>query len=78
MNTAISPFRIAVSDDVLEDLRTRLRRTRWPEAELVDDWSQGAPLQWIKDVCQYWAETYDWRQREARLNRFSQDRKSVV
>ena len=33
MNTAISPFRIAVSDDVLEDLRTRLRRTRWPEAE---------------------------------------------
>ncbi|KIU43855.1 MULTISPECIES: epoxide hydrolase family protein [Bradyrhizobium] len=72
MTTAISPFRIAVGDDVLEDLRTRLRRTRWPEAELVDDWSQGAPLRWIKDVCQYWAETYDWRQREARLNRFSQ------
>ena len=72
MTTAISPFRIAVSDDVLEDLRTRLRRTRWPEAELVDDWSQGAPLQWIKDVCHYWAETYDWRQREAQLNRFSQ------
>ncbi|MGY3488831.1 pimeloyl-ACP methyl ester carboxylesterase [Bradyrhizobium sp. USDA 4011] len=72
MNTAISPFRIAVSDDVLEDLRARLRRTRWPEAELVDDWSQGAPLQWIKDVCHYWAETYDWRQREAQLNRFSQ------
>ncbi|MHC2461015.1 epoxide hydrolase family protein [Bradyrhizobium embrapense] len=71
MTTAISPFRIAVSDDVLEDLRTRLRRTRWPEAELVDDWSQGAPLQWIKDVCNYWAERYDWRQREARLNRFS-------
>ncbi|MBR1203827.1 MULTISPECIES: epoxide hydrolase family protein [unclassified Bradyrhizobium] len=72
MNTAISPFRIAVSDDVLEDLRIRLRRTRWPEAELVDDWSQGAPLQWIKDVCHYWAEAYDWRQREAQLNRFSQ------
>ncbi|WP_375775841.1 epoxide hydrolase family protein [Bradyrhizobium sp. ma5] len=72
MNTAISPFRIAVSDGVLEDLRSRLRRTRWPEAELVDDWSQGAPLKWIKEVCQYWAETYDWRQREAQLNRFSQ------
>ncbi|MCP1842935.1 pimeloyl-ACP methyl ester carboxylesterase [Bradyrhizobium sp. USDA 4524] len=70
--TAISPFRIAVSDDVLEDLRSRLRRSRWPEAELVDDWSQGAPLQWIKDICHYWTETYDWRQREARLNRFSQ------
>jgi len=72
MTSAISPFRIAVSDDVLEDLRTRLRRTRWPEAELVDDWSQGAPLKWIKDVCRYWADDYDWRLREARLNRFSQ------
>ncbi|MHC2333046.1 epoxide hydrolase family protein [Bradyrhizobium sp. USDA 4454] len=72
MTTAISPFRIAVSDDILEDLRSRLRRTRWPEAELVSDWSQGAPLTWIKDVCHYWAETYDWRQREAQLNRFSQ------
>jgi epoxide hydrolase len=72
MNTAISPFRISVSDDVLDDLRTRLRRTRWPEAELVDDWSQGAPLTWIKDVCRYWAEDYDWRRREARLNRFNQ------
>ena len=62
----ITPFRIAVADDVLEDLKTRLRRTRWPEAELVDDWSQGAPLKWIKDICRYWAEEYDWRAREAR------------
>ena len=37
--SAISPFRIAVGDDVLDDLKTRLRRTRWPEAELVSDWS---------------------------------------
>lgn len=72
MTAAVNPFRIAVGDDVLDDLRDRLRRTRWPEAELVDDWSQGAPLAWIKDVCRYWAETYDWRRREALLNRFSQ------
>ncbi|VIO77800.1 epoxide hydrolase family protein [Bradyrhizobium ivorense] len=72
MTAAINPFRIAVTDDVLDDLRTRLRRTRWPEAELVDDWSQGAPLQWIQDVCRYWAEDYDWRKREAQLNRFTQ------
>ena len=57
---------------MLDDLRSRLRRTRWPEAELVDDWSQGAPLQWIQDVCRYWADQYDWRSREARLNRFAQ------
>ena len=52
---AITPFRIAVDDAVLDDLKARLHRTRWPEAELVDDWSQGAPRQWLQDVCRYWA-----------------------
>jgi len=68
----IRPFRIAVPDAALDDLRARLRNTRWPEAEPVDDWSQGAPLAWIREVCEYWAERYDWRAREARLNRFAQ------
>ncbi|MBE0626032.1 MAG: epoxide hydrolase [Burkholderiales bacterium] len=72
MSDAIIPFRIAVGDDVLDDLRARLRYTRWPEAEVVDDWSQGTPLAWIKEVCRYWAEGYDWRHREALLNRFDQ------
>ncbi|MGG2334350.1 epoxide hydrolase N-terminal domain-containing protein, partial [Salmonella enterica] len=39
--TVIKPFRIDISDDVLSDLKSRLVRTRWPDAELVDDWSQG-------------------------------------
>ena len=61
MSGEINPYRISVGDDVLDDLKSRLRKTRWPEAELVDDWSQGAPLQWIQDICRYWAEEYDWR-----------------
>lgn len=72
MNDSISPFRIAVPDAVLADLNLRLRNTRWPEAELVHDWSQGVPLKWIRDICNYWAEQYDWRNREAMLNRFAQ------
>ena len=72
MNEDILPFRIAVPAAVLDDLRARLRNTRWPERELVDDWSQGAPLAWIQDICAYWAERYDWRAREAALNRFAQ------
>jgi pimeloyl-ACP methyl ester carboxylesterase len=68
----IKPFRIDVSDAVLDDLRFRLRHTRWPDAEVVDDWSQGVPLAWIQDICRYWAEAYDWRAREAALNRFDQ------
>src|SRR5947209_1987011 len=72
MTGAIKPFRIAVSDDILTDLKSRLARTRWPEEELVDDWSQGAPLKWIQEICGYWANEYDWRAREAKLNRFEQ------
>jgi epoxide hydrolase len=72
MSNSVQPFHIAVSDDALADLTFRLGKTRWPEAELVDDWSQGAPLTWIQDICSYWASGYDWRSREAHLNRFAQ------
>ena len=71
-DAAIRPFRIDVPDQVLDDLRHRLEQTRWPEQELVDDWSQGAPLSWIQDMCHYWQSGYDWRVRESRLNRFDQ------
>ena len=68
----VEPFEIAVADDVIEDLQDRLRRTRWPEAETVDDWSQGIPLAYVQEVCDYWANEYDWRARERALNRFDQ------
>jgi epoxide hydrolase len=68
----VNTFRIAVSDDVLDDLRQRLARTRWPERECVDDWSQGIPLEYTRELAAYWADEYDWRSREALLNRFDQ------
>ncbi len=71
---ALTPFRIDVPSSEIDDLRDRLRRSRWPERETVDDWSQGVPLAYIQEVCHYWAEEYDWRDREARLNRFPQFR----
>ena len=70
--TDIHRFRIAIPDAELADLRSRLRATRWPEAETPDDWSQGVPLDYAQAFCRYWAEDYDWRAREARLNRFDQ------
>jgi epoxide hydrolase len=77
MAEEIIPFRIDVPDADLADLRDRLRRTRWPDRETVDDWSQGAPLTWVQDLCQYWASGYDWRAREARLNSFPQFRTTI-
>src|SRR5688572_9834859 len=77
MSDAVTPFRIQTGDDALDDLRQRLRNTRWPEAECVDDWSQGIPLAYVQDVCAYWADKYDWRARETRLNRFAQFRTPI-
>jgi len=71
-DVTVRPFRIDVADAVIDDLRRRLELTRWPEAEVVDDWSQGVPLAWMQDVCRYWRDGYDWRAQEARLNRFEQ------
>ncbi|MDA0342110.1 MAG: epoxide hydrolase [Proteobacteria bacterium] len=66
------PFKIAAPDADLTDLRRRILATRWPEAEVVDDWSQGIPLAYVQELAAYWTDGYDWRTREAALNRFDQ------
>ena len=77
MTDEIVPFRIEASDEQLDDLRRRLRGTRWPDPQPVDDWSMGIPLAYVQEVCGYWAEKYDWRTREAHLNAFPQYRTRV-
>jgi pimeloyl-ACP methyl ester carboxylesterase len=71
------PFQVAIPEEQLRDLRERLARTRWPEAEPVGDWSQGVPLGYLRELCEYWATTYDWRGAEARLNAFPQYRTEI-
>jgi epoxide hydrolase len=72
MADLIEPFVIDIDEAALGDLRERLRRVRWPEREPVGGWSQGVPLSYLQDVCRYWAEAYDWRVTQARLNRIPQ------
>jgi pimeloyl-ACP methyl ester carboxylesterase len=72
----VEAFRIAVPEAELEDLRARLRRTRWPEPET--DASQGVPLAYLQDLCAYWADGYDWRATEARLNALPQFRSEGI
>ena len=73
----VTPFRIEIPDGSLDDLRARLARTRWPERETVDDWSQGMPLSYLQSLCTYWAEQYDWAAREIHLNSFPQFRTEI-
>jgi hypothetical protein len=71
-NGPIRPYLVDIPEDQIDDLRDRLRRTRWPDAETVDDWSQGIPLAYVQELCRYWAEDYRWRDTERRLNAFPQ------
>jgi epoxide hydrolase len=74
MSDEVARFRIRIPQDTLRDLHDRLTRTRWPEAETVTDWSQGVPLSYLRELCRYWADGYDWRATEQRLNSLPQFR----
>jgi pimeloyl-ACP methyl ester carboxylesterase len=77
MGDEITPFRIDIPQSHLDDLTRRLRETRWPEPETVADWSQGIPLNYVRELCEYWRDEYDWRAAENRLNRFPQFRTEI-
>lgn len=68
----IRAFTLAVPQQELDDLNTRIDLTRWPEKETVEDWSQGTPLAALQDLVAYWRAGYDWRRCEARLNALGQ------
>jgi pimeloyl-ACP methyl ester carboxylesterase len=70
--SSIRPFRVHAPESALDDLRRRIAATQWPERETVDDASQGVQLVTMQRLARYWANDYDWRQVEARLNRFPQ------
>ena len=70
--TAIRPFHVHVPESALIDLRRCIRDTRWPDRETVDDDSQGVQLATMQQLAQYWANDYDWRKIENRLNALPQ------
>jgi len=77
MTELITAFHSAVPQAHLDELRERLHMTRWPEAETVEDWSQGIPLSVVQQLCRDWAEDYDWRSAERRLNAVPQFRTEI-
>lgn len=74
MSDQLTEFHVEIPEAELHDLRERLERTRCPEKETVEDWSQGVPRAYLSDLCGYWAERYDWRATETRLNALPQFR----
>ena len=68
----IKPFTIAISNDQLEDLNSRLERTRWPDAIEGMDWADGTDRAFLQRLTEYWRTEFDWRAQEARLNSLPQ------
>jgi pimeloyl-ACP methyl ester carboxylesterase len=70
--TEIRPFTVEIGQAELDDLRSRIAATRWPETETVADQSQGVQLATIQELARYWGTEYDFRRFEARLNALPQ------
>ncbi len=66
----IRPFTVEIEQAAIDDLQNRLAHTRWPEAETPDDWSQGIPLAYTREVVEYWRDEYNMQRLAERLNAY--------
>jgi len=64
----ITPFSIQIEEEILSDLRERIRKTRWPDQSPGAAWEQGTDLVYLRQLLAYWADEFDWRARERELN----------
>jgi len=74
---SIKPFTIEVPEAVLNDLRERLSRTRFPDQIENERWKYGTELSYLKELCTYWISGFDWRVQESALNRFAHFRTEI-
>jgi pimeloyl-ACP methyl ester carboxylesterase len=74
---SIQSFKIAIPQATLDDLRERLARTRWTDEVEGSGWTYGVSLGYMKELVDYWQQSYDWRTHEAALNTFAQFKADV-
>jgi pimeloyl-ACP methyl ester carboxylesterase len=73
----IEPFTIAVDEEVLSDLRDRIKRTRWPGHIAGSGWDYGADFEFLRSLVATWADEFDWRKQERELNRLAHYRANI-
>mgnify|MGYP003997765663 FL=1 len=71
-NTSIQPFHLTVPDDTLNRIRLRVAEFPWHEMPADGGWAYGTNLDYMKQLCRYWLEEFDWRKQEKAINRFTQ------
>ena len=73
----IRPFRIAIPEAAIADLKMRLANTRWGHEPPGDGWTRGVPASYLKELAEYWRTTYDWRAHETELNAYPQFKTTI-
>ena len=68
----MTPFVINIPQSLLDDLKDRLRRTKWPDEQPNAGWEYGTNLSFLKGLVQYWASDFDWRKTERSMNNLPQ------
>jgi pimeloyl-ACP methyl ester carboxylesterase len=71
------PYRIHIPDDVLSDLKARLRNTRWPDQLESTGWDYGTDTKYLRELVAYWEKNFDWRAQEKRLNKLHHYRATI-
>jgi len=74
---AVQPYKIEIPDSVLDDLKSRLERTRWPDELPGTDWDYGSNLDYVKELVEYWRTKFDWHAQEKLINSFSHFKSEV-
>ena len=74
---AVQPYKIEIPDSVLNDLKSRLERTRWPDELPGTGWDYGSNLDYVKELVEYWRTKFDWHAQEKLINSFSHFKSEV-
>jgi pimeloyl-ACP methyl ester carboxylesterase len=74
---SINNFKIAISPFILDDLRERLGRARWPDEIAGSNWDDGADLKYLQELCTHWGHGFDWMEQQEYLNSFQQFRGEI-
>jgi pimeloyl-ACP methyl ester carboxylesterase len=73
----IQPYQVQIAEETLQDLKERLRRTRWPDEVENAGWNYGIPLEVMRELMEYWRDQFDWRAQEQYINSFSNFHTSI-
>ena len=71
-DAAVRPFRLAIDESAIADLKRRLAQVRWPDEAPEPPWRYGTSVGFMRELVEHWARTYDWRRTEAALNAWPQ------